>query len=141
MTKPRTYAQETRCPLDYAFDVCGGRWKARILCVLSQFAPLRYGALRAQVPGVSDAMLSSSLKELVEDGMVLRDVPDGAAARAEYALTQKGMQAAGPLHALCAWARRYRTFPLPDAADACHTCLFDREDGCEQLAGEGVRHE
>ncbi len=64
--------KDIRCPLEYGLATFGGKWKSRIICVLAAQAPLRYSVLRKEMGNITDAVLSSTLKELIADGMVLR---------------------------------------------------------------------
>lgn len=63
--------KDIRCPLEYGLAIFGGKWKSRIICVLAAQAPLRYSVLRKEMGNITDAVLSSTLKELIADGMVL----------------------------------------------------------------------
>lgn len=65
MARKRKTEKDIRCPLEYGLDVFGGKWKSRILCVLSD-GPLRYGVVRSEMCNVTDAALSGALKDLVE---------------------------------------------------------------------------
>ena len=59
--------KEIRCPLEYGLAVFGGKWKARILCVLSEKQVLRYSALRAQMTDIADPVLAAALHELIAE--------------------------------------------------------------------------
>ena len=82
--------KDIRCPLEYGLAIFGGKWKSRIICVLAAQAPLRYSILRKEMGNITDAVLSSTLKELMADGMVLRTSYDEIPPRVEYQLTEKG---------------------------------------------------
>ncbi|NEE53074.1 helix-turn-helix transcriptional regulator, partial [Streptomyces sp. SID8455] len=60
------------CGIDAAMDVIGGKWKVLILWALDE-KPCRFGELRRAVPGVTEKVLSSHLKELEDDGIVHRE--------------------------------------------------------------------
>ena len=51
--------KELRCPLEYGLDLFGGKWKSRVICVLSAKAPLRYSALRSEMVNITDAVLAA----------------------------------------------------------------------------------
>lgn len=70
MAHKRKLEKDIRCPLEYGLDVFGGRWKSRIICVLAAKKTLRYSELRAEMTNISDAVLASSLKELMGDDLV-----------------------------------------------------------------------
>lgn len=71
MYKPKL-EKEIRCQLEYGMDVFGGKWKPRIICVLADESPIRYGKLREETVNITDYVLTYTLKELTEDGLVER---------------------------------------------------------------------
>jgi DNA-binding HxlR family transcriptional regulator len=77
------------CPVDYAFQRVGGKYKGRILWYLKDDI-LRYGELKRQVEGISTKMLSQALKELEEDKLIIRKVYLEVPLRVEYSLTETG---------------------------------------------------
>ncbi|MCU0322328.1 MAG: helix-turn-helix transcriptional regulator [Chitinophagaceae bacterium] len=58
----------SHCPVDYAFQRIGGKYKGRILWVLKD-GILRYGELKRAIIGITPKMLTQTLKELEEDGL------------------------------------------------------------------------
>ena len=81
---------DIRCPLEYGLKVFGGKWKSRVICVLNEKGVLRYSAIRKEMLNVTDAVLSSTLKELINDGLVARKQYDEIPPRVEYSLTDRG---------------------------------------------------
>lgn len=77
------------CPLEGALGKLGGKWKLRILCALLQDGPTRYSALRRKVGGITNTMLASSLRELEQDGLVVRRLYEQAPVRVEYTATRE----------------------------------------------------
>jgi DNA-binding HxlR family transcriptional regulator len=77
------------CPVDYAFQRIGGKYKGRILWFLREDV-LRYGQLKRVVEGVSSKMLTQALKELEFDGLITRRVYLEVPPRVEYTLTETG---------------------------------------------------
>ena len=65
---------DIRCPLEYGLAVFRGKWKSRILCVLSANERLRYSEIRKEMYNIMDAVLASTLKDLIEDGMIARNL-------------------------------------------------------------------
>ncbi len=51
------------CPLQKAMNAIGGRWKMSVLCSLSNDGPTRYNDIKRKLKGISNTMLSKSLKE------------------------------------------------------------------------------
>ena len=85
MAHKRELEKDIRCSLEYGLDVFGGRWKSCILCVLAAHGTLRYSELRNQLANISDAVLSSEVKELIGSGMVTRrsydEIPPASSTR------------------------------------------------------------
>ena len=66
--------KDIRCPLEYGLSVFGGKWKSRIICVLAAKKTLRYSELRKEMANITDAVLATTLKELIADGTVQKIV-------------------------------------------------------------------
>ncbi len=88
-----------------ALAAVGGKWKMPILWALRGGAPLRYSEVKRLVPGITDVMLSQSLKALVEDGLVSRQELDGVPLRVLYRMTESGAAALPALELLAAWGQ------------------------------------
>ncbi|MET9293614.1 helix-turn-helix domain-containing protein [Streptomyces sp. NPDC003077] len=92
------------CGTDAALGVIGGRWKVVILWALSE-RPARFGELRRLIPGVTEKVLASQLRELEEDGIVHRRAYDQVPPRVEYSLTPEGRSLNEALIPLGIWGR------------------------------------
>jgi len=79
----------TRCPSRQTLETVTGRWGALTLAALVD-GPLRFGALRRRVDGVSEKMLSQTLKLLEADGLLTRTDHGTAPPMVDYALTDPG---------------------------------------------------
>ena len=62
------------CPSRDLLDRIGDKWSVLLLGVLNDGAAHRYAALRDQIVGVSEKMLTQTLRRLEEDGLVTRTV-------------------------------------------------------------------
>ena len=78
------------CPIGKSLTVIGGKWKMRIICTLYVDGTQRYNDLVRKTSGVTNAMLSSSLKELEADGIITRRQYEEIPPRVEYSLTDRG---------------------------------------------------
>lgn len=67
--------------------------------------PLRFSELRKQVPKATPKMLTQQLRELEQDGLVLRQVYAVVPPKVEYSLTTKGKSLEPILQALCSWGK------------------------------------
>lgn len=120
---PKT-KQDIRCPLEHGLEVFGGKWKSRILCVLSAMGVLRYSALRREMGNITDAVLSAALKELMEDQLVLRQSYDEIPPRVEYRLTERGESVLPILQSICQWAGQYEKFDYSGTMIHCKKCGY-----------------
>lgn len=91
------------CPLSVAMDLTGGKWKAIVLYHLQDGAK-RFGELHTHVGGATEAVLSRTLKQLENDGLVSRTVSGSKPPlKCEYALTDFGRTFLPALSTLTAW--------------------------------------
>ena len=77
------------CGLKKVIDIVGGKWKIMILCIIDRDEIVRYGELKRAVFGITNTMLAQSLKELENDGLVIRRQYDEMPVRVEYTLSKK----------------------------------------------------
>ena len=96
--------KDIRCPLEYAIELFGGRWKSRVLCMLYKAPALRYGEIKKHLEGVTDTMLASTLKDMIADGLIERHQYPEIPPRVEYCLTEKGRSLVPFLRSICRWA-------------------------------------
>ena len=108
MEMKRTQTGDERvCPhYHHAVELIGRRWSGAILAALAE-GPMRFAELAASVPGMSDRLLSERLKELEQEGIVVRDVEAGTPVRVRYSLTEKGRELKPAIKALQSWARSW----------------------------------
>ena len=94
------------CPIEATLGLIGGKWKALILDHLTGGA-LRFGALQKMMPKITPKMLTQQLRELENDGLILRHVYPVVPPNVEYELTDFGQTVLPILDAMCAWGRVY----------------------------------
>ena len=97
---------DSECPIGKELSMLGGKWKLRIICILYVDGTQRYGDLVRKIGNVTNAMLSSSLKGLEADGIVMRKQYAEIPPRVEYSLTDYGKELWPILHRLAHWAKR-----------------------------------
>ncbi len=92
------------CPhFQHAIEVIGRRWSGSIVRLLADRS-YRFAELRAAIPGLSDRLLDSRLRELQEEGIVSRsDVGDVV----QYSLTAKGRDLRPVFESVSAWAQSH----------------------------------
>lgn len=97
--------KDIRCPIKYWQDIFDGKWKVCIVCVLEKKSRLRYGMIKEVIGDITDTVLSGSLKDLVDAGIVERTQYDEIPIRVEYSLTERGRSVVPVFAGICQWAR------------------------------------
>ncbi len=90
------------CPVEVTLRILGGRWKVLILRELFK-RTVRFNELHRLLNGVTQKMLTQQLRELEEDGIIVRTVYAQVPPRVDYALTEKGRSLKPVLDAMHAW--------------------------------------
>ena len=93
-----------RCPLEYGLGIFGGKWDSRIICVLASQKTLRYSRLRTEMGNITNAVLTSILKNLIANDIIERKSYDEIPTRVEYSLTEKGLSVVPILQSICRWS-------------------------------------
>ena len=93
------------CPGRDVFKLVTGRWSLLILWALKS-GPVRFHRIRDTVDGISERVLSSSLKELCRHGLITRHVEPSVPPRVSYELTASGEGLLGVMEGLTGWIAR-----------------------------------
>ncbi len=94
----------TDCPARMVLDHVTSRWGVWVLMALRQ-KERRFFELRETIEGISEKMLSQTLRTLVRDGLVWREVEPTTPPRVTYGLTPLGQGTGEPLATLFSWIR------------------------------------
>jgi DNA-binding HxlR family transcriptional regulator len=86
----------------------GDKWSVMTVSLLGE-GPLRFGELRRSIEGISQRMLTLTLRGLERDGLVTRTVFPTIPPRVDYELTKLGRTLLEPIQALADWAEQNRT--------------------------------
>jgi len=89
-------------PIRETLSRVGDKWSLLIISILSD-APLRFNELRRRIDGISQRMLTRTLRELERDGLVTRTVTPTTPPSVEYALNDLGRSLMEPVKALIVW--------------------------------------
>lgn len=120
----RKLEKDIRCPLEYGLEVFGGKWKSRIICVLAAKEVLRYSELRKEMGNITDAVLASTLKELIASQIVTRRSYDEIPPRVEYSLTEKGQLVVPILQSICRWSGVFYKDDSENTMIQCRKCDY-----------------
>lgn len=104
---PTWCTEEDWCPMESAAAVLGRKWHPAIIYHLLEDQPLRFSELEARMHTVSGKVLSDSLKDLEEKGLVDRTVSDGRPVQVEYQLTEHSESLEPVIREMIDWGERY----------------------------------
>jgi DNA-binding HxlR family transcriptional regulator len=93
---PETALQTTR-------DIVGRKWHPVLLFYLLQEGPLGFSALKERADGISSKMLSESLTDLEDAGLITRQVLDEQPVRVEYTVSERGRTLGPVIDAMVDW--------------------------------------
>ena len=91
------------CPVTPLLLMLQGKWKTQILYELCIHDTVRFGTLKKELPGITNTMLTNSLRELERDGFINRVQFNEIPPHVEYSLTEKGRTLSNVLLAIADW--------------------------------------
>ncbi len=95
------------CPVVSLLTMLQGKWKFIIIYELCIKSPIRFGELLKNIPGITNTMLTSSLRELEKNGLVSRIQFNEIPPHVEYSLTEKGEALLPVFYEMTKWGFRY----------------------------------
>lgn len=95
-----------KCPSRTVLETLSNKWATLTMGVLSD-GPRRFGQLRRTLDGITQKMLTQTLRTLERDGMITRTVYPTIPPRVEYAHTELGRNAGALFHAIRDWAEQH----------------------------------
>lgn len=95
------------CPVATSVALIGSKWKLLIIRNLLQ-RPWRFNELRKDLDGISQNVLTDSLRSMEEDGLITRTVYPEVPPRVEYALSDLGKSLKPILDSMVAWGNSYK---------------------------------
>jgi DNA-binding HxlR family transcriptional regulator len=107
LATPVTVQDQEKCPVREVLDRVGDKWSVLIVVLLGERSQ-RFSELHRAIEGISQRMLTLTLRVLERDGLVSRTVHPTVPPRVDYALTDLGRTLLGPLSALADWAYGHR---------------------------------
>lgn len=95
------------CPVTSLLVMLQGKWKFRIIYEMCMQSPVRFCELRNNIRGITNTMLTSSLRELERDGLISRIQYNEIPPRVEYSLTEKGEGLLPMFYTMTQWGLKY----------------------------------
>ena len=102
--RPPPNPYDSKCPTRVVLDRIADKWTVLVLGLLCQ-RPLRFNQLRREVDGLTQKMLSQTLKALERDGLVTRKAFPTVPVTVEYSITPLGATLSATVDELQRWAR------------------------------------
>ena len=96
------------CPVATAVSLIGGKWKLLIIRNLKE-RPWRFNELQRDIEGISQKVLTDSLRQMIDDGLVYRHDYQEMPPKVEYGLTELGKEMLPIIDALAAFGNYYKS--------------------------------
>jgi DNA-binding HxlR family transcriptional regulator len=98
---------DAHCPSRRLLDGIGDKWASLAIVALGLHGPLRYTELANRIAGVSQKMLTQTLRNLERDGLLTRTVTPSVPVRTDYELTPLGHSLVETIGVLHGWAQQH----------------------------------
>lgn len=95
------------CPITPVLLLLQGKWKSQVLYELCVNDIVRFGQLKKNLPGITNTMLTSTLRELEADGVIVRKQFNEIPPHVEYSFSQKGRDLMPIFYAMMNWGFKY----------------------------------
>lgn len=95
------------CPVATTVQIIGSKWKLLIIRNLIE-RPWRFNELKNDLEGISQKVLSDSLRSMEDDGIIVRNVYPEVPPKVEYSLTEPGESMRPILDAMAVWGDEYK---------------------------------
>ncbi|MHC1685495.1 MAG: winged helix-turn-helix transcriptional regulator [Clostridiaceae bacterium] len=95
-----------REPFEYTLSIINGKWKLKIIYLLACLGTVRYGVIKKSIDGITHKMLSTQLKDLEGENIILRKEYPQIPPKVEYSLTVKGESLIPLIKGMCEWGMK-----------------------------------
>lgn len=93
----------TDTPFGYTLSMIGGKWRLIILYWLVEYDKIRFNELQRKIGTITYKTLSTQLKEMEKDGLIIRKEYPQIPPKVEYSLSDKGKSLYPLMEAMCRW--------------------------------------
>src|SRR5438105_14054032 len=118
---------EPQCPSRLVLDRIADKWTALVIQILAR-GTMRYAQLQRAIGGISQKMLTQTLRSLERDGLVRRTVHPVIPPKVEYSLTRLVRTLIEPLQGVCRWSEKHLSELQANRAGAKATPRIRRQN-------------
>jgi DNA-binding HxlR family transcriptional regulator len=104
--KKKIVQGDFNCEKELTLSILSGKWKVVILWHLGVEGPHRFSNLQRLFPKISHKILTNQLRELMEDGIVNREVYPEVPPKVEYSMTERGMTILPIVEMMYEWGKK-----------------------------------
>ena len=109
--------EKQQCPVLFALNIIGQKWKLPLLWHLHIEKNTRYNALKRSIPGITNMMLTKCLRELEADGLVTRHEYQTIPPKVDYSLTERGEAVLPALNEIYKWGSEQMQLKVKNAPE------------------------
>ncbi len=102
----KVFSDEETCPVRNVLDRFGDKWSVLILLALGEVEKMRFTELHKTIGSISQKMLTSTLRTLEADGLIIRTIFPEIPPRVEYKITERGSSLLVHIYGLVDWAKK-----------------------------------
>ncbi|MCI5740422.1 MAG: helix-turn-helix domain-containing protein [Lachnospiraceae bacterium] len=95
------------CPVKRLIDTFSGKWHIRIIFELTKVDSIRFGELKKRIGNITNTMLANTLKDLEQQGIILRKQFNEIPPHVEYSLSDGGKELYPIFYEMAIWSSRY----------------------------------
>ena len=95
------------CPVTPLLLMLQGKWKTQVLYEFCIYDRVRFGQLKKDLPGITNTMLSNTLRELEEDGLIFREQFNEIPPHVEYSFTEMGRDLLPVFYSIMVWGFKH----------------------------------
>lgn len=103
LNKIMTEEVKEDCPVRRTLELLSGKWRTHIIYELCRHSSMRFGELKKAYPHITNTMLTNTLRDLENMGIVHREQWNEIPPHVEYSLTQKGRELLPVFYELAKW--------------------------------------
>lgn len=96
------------CPVSRTLKLLSGRWTSYVIYELQKHESIRFGELKNKLDGITNSMLSSTLKTLEAEGIVIREQFNEIPPHVEYSLSEAGRDMMAIYYEIAKWGEKYQ---------------------------------